>query len=89
MAEIDKNIHKIEEAQSSRIVRAYTETYLLDREEEILNDLCNDYKMETLTDDKMRGHIAGIFELREFRRMLETNIRKGMAAAEKELGQDG
>jgi len=86
---IDENIATIQEGQSARIIRSQTEEHLLEREDEIISQLVQEYRAGTLTNDKMRGSIGEIAAMQDFRSHLESKIRRGLASAEKELGTNG
>lgn len=85
----DDNLDTLKEGQIARVVRGQTEDWILDREDYIIEALVRDYDAGTLTDDRLRGSIGEIAGLRRFRRELEIKVRKGIAAAEKELGTNG
>ncbi len=86
---IDENLDMIHKGQAARMIRGQVEGTIIDKEEDIINDLVRLYHADTLTNEKLRGSIGEIAGLRAFREKLETDIRVGTAAAEVELGQDG
>lgn len=89
MSDQEQNLEMINAGQTARMLRGQSEDWLIGREDDILQNLCTLYKTDQLTDDKLRGSIGEIVALRDFRIELETRIRKGVAASEKELGSNG
>lgn len=83
----DETLNLVHDGQAARLIRGQTEEWLINREEDIIQVLVNDYNAGTLTDEKMRGSIGEIAGHRKFRTELEARIRRGVVAAEKELGQ--
>ena len=77
----------IQEGQKARIIRADVEDWIISREEDIISRLVSSYNADTLTNDKLRGSIGEIASLRAFRMELEGKIRRGVMAAEVELGE--
>ena len=61
----------------------------MSQEEDIMQVIVNRHKADELTNDFLRGKIGEIAGLRAFREYLEVGIRRGITAAEVELGQDG
>jgi hypothetical protein len=80
---LDKSIDAIHSGQQSRIIRNTTETYLIDREDDIVQQLVVKYRANQLTDAELRGRIGEIAGLRGFREYLETSIQKGTIEAER------
>jgi hypothetical protein len=85
----DENLDAIQDGQHARLIRGSTEDFIIEREEQLLNALCMAYHANQLDHDMMVGAIGEIAGLRRFREQLESKIRRGTAAAEVELGNDG
>lgn len=85
-AKIDKTMEKVNAGQTARVVRSYTEGFLLDKEEDLLQKAISQYHAGQLTEKMAMCMVAEIAGLRAFRVHLEQKIRTGVLAAEKELG---
>lgn len=85
----DTNLEIMDKGSTSRIVRAKTEDWLAQTEDNIITRAIDLYKTGQLSPQEAICRIAEISSLRLFSEYLETNIQKGVAAAEKELGQNG
>jgi len=55
-------------------------------EHEIITSLIIEYRAGTLTDARARGRIGEISSLRELLEVLEGEVARGVAIADKELG---
>ena len=89
MPDLDKELEKVEEGQSARLIRHKTEDWLLSTEEDIMANAVVKYRADQLTDANALCIVAEISSLRRFREYLEDSIRIGTMAAERSLGQDG
>ncbi len=86
MADIDENISILHKGSAARAVRQYTEDTFFKMEDEIIDTLIRLYHQDTLTDTRARGMIGELARIRKCSEVLEVDIQRGVAAAEKELG---
>ena len=83
------NMELIERGQASRVLRRLVEDDYLSMEEDIIDELCQRYLNDTLTNDRLRGMVGELSRVRKCRVLMEQAIQRGVIAAEKELGTDG
>lgn len=84
--ELDANLDQLHDGQQARMVRNFVEDWVLGQEEDTLVKAIAQYRIGTLTDTDAGRTIAELSGLRAFKEVLQTKIRQGVAAAEKELG---
>jgi len=84
----DSNLRTMERGRMARISREYTEEFLISAEEDIIADIVDRYRNDRLTEHVLRGKVGELSILRQNREMFETDIRRGLAASEKELGSN-
>jgi hypothetical protein len=83
---LDDNLKKVHDGQQARLIRNFTEDWVLDHEETILANAINKYRDGSLTDTEAGRTIAELSGLRSFKEDLQAKIRIGVMEAEKELG---
>ena len=86
--ELDDDLNKLHDGQQARMVRNFTEDWILENEENVLLNAIRRYRDGTLTDAEAGRTIAELSGLRSFKEDMQSKIRQGVAAAEKELGND-
>lgn len=84
---LDTNLNQLHDGQQARMVRNSVEDWVLTHEEDVLVNAITRYRAGTLTDTEAGRTIAELSGLRAFKENLQTKIRLGIAAAEKELGE--
>jgi hypothetical protein len=84
--DLDKGLGALHDGQQARMVRNFTEDWILTHEEETLEKAINKHRDGSLTDTEAGRTIAELSGLRAFKEALQSKIRLGIAAAEKELG---
>lgn len=86
---LDDSLGILHGGTQARMVRNFTEDWVLEHEEDVLVRAITKYRDGTLTDTDAGRTIAELSGLRAFKEDMQTKIRLGVAAAEKELGADG
>ena len=86
MTKDDQIIDTIQQGQGARMIRNDVEDHLIGREEDIITELVALYRGDNLTNDKLRGSIGELAGIRRFRESLEAKIRRGVMAAEVQIG---
>jgi hypothetical protein len=86
-AQLDSSLNKVHDSQQARLIRNYTEDWILNHEEEALVNAIRLYRDGSLTDSQAGRTIAELSGLRAFKEDLQSKIRIGVMEAEKELGE--
>lgn len=86
-AEIDSNLRKVHDGQQARLIRNFTEDWVLGHEEDVLLKAITAYRSGELTDTEAGRIIAELSGLRAFKEELQNKIRIGVMEAERELGE--
>lgn len=84
--DLDDSLSTLHGGTQARMVRNFTEDWVLGHEEDVLLRAITSYRAGTLTDTEAGRTIAELSGLRSFKEDLQTKVRLGVAAAEKELG---
>ena len=83
---LDESLAKVHDGQQARLIRNYTEDWVLEHEEDVLVKAIRKYRDGSLTDADAGRTIAELSGLRVFKEDLQTKIRISVMEAEKELG---
>ena len=83
---LDDSLGKVHDSSQARMVRNFTEDWILEHEENTLVSSINKYRTGQLTDTEAGRTIAELSGLRSFKEELQSKIREGVMAAERELG---
>tara|TARA_Y100000034_G_C6750807_1_gene333717 strand:+ start:368 stop:631 length:264 start_codon:yes stop_codon:yes gene_type:complete len=84
----DRNIEQIQRGQEARLIRGAIEDRILVREDEVLNAAVGRYRGGSLTPESAMSVICEIAGLRFLLDGLDTDVKRGMATAQKELTND-
>jgi hypothetical protein len=86
-ADLDNSLNKVHDSQQARLIRNFTEDWILGHEEDALVRSINQYREGTLTETQAICTIAELSGLRAFKETLQSKIRIGVMEAELELGE--
>jgi hypothetical protein len=83
---LDDSLKTVHDGQQARLIRNYTEDWVLTHEEDVLLRAITSYRGGTLTDTDAGRTIAELSGLRAFKEDLQSKIRKATMVAEAEIG---
>tara|TARA_Y100000310_G_C20677645_1_gene814025 strand:- start:1405 stop:1686 length:282 start_codon:yes stop_codon:yes gene_type:complete len=84
--ELDRSLGTVHDGQQARLVRNYTEDWILTHEEDTLLRAITSFRGGTLTAEAAICTIAELSGLRAFKEDMQSKVRQGVMEAERELG---